>query len=780
MFENIPNINLQQKARPTSGKPTLVRPKTGLPKILSKNEEIETFSKIQKITNNNTTSKTNGKLETKVITESFDENNSNNLNEDLKNINKEKFLDAIGEKDSKDAFDNILKEEFNRIQKVDEKKKYLCNINLLEKDLGDLYDWQNLFNNSRPLSSYTTIKKPKKNIIEDNKLQEFKSPIALVDLPEDQMNIYFGKNFIGSPKKESNKKSNETITTINSKNKAKKTKKLYNHTTINCEKNKKSPLKEKIPKKINKNLNNNTDIPNSISSSDRKKIDRFKNINHNVRPMSVFSPRPPMASFYFSSSFSDYYKEDLKSFVKKMPILKAKVKSNSIGLKKEIKTQRILSANKENKLSNILQKEQLDLEKQDLIIAAERKNPVPLLKSIFKQTNPDKEIFKEHMKMYYNTMKPLDGECDKVDYTQNDRWKLSKEICKMRNLANKNDKLQKLQNSFNEHYYINSGYKSKKINNLTLSYYDQNDPYIQLFDNIIEKNTTTKNNIENNPIFKKLNINEDNICYNPILKNINDNLDIKNNIQKISEIEKPKERPKTGSIGLQKNYSFAKKPSKNYNRPQTSINQYKYINGEDIEDKILQKYSELTADENHISSKCFPIKTSSNVGNVSYNKINQMIQERKLKKDDYFITGTGYINNKKRKNSVKSSDYNNDNSSSRSSSSRKKNRNKFAQTAYNKKNKWKNNFGLNYYIMLDKGSEFKNVEKEFMFGQNYFQKLGGKFYSSSNNANVKSKRNKKFEMLNHLFSESRYSNDEPELDYISEGVSSQTNSIAYK
>ena len=77
-------------------------------------------------------------------------------------------------------------------------------------------------------------------------------------------------------------------------------------------------------------------------------------------------------------------------------------------------------------------------------------------------------------------------------------------------------------------------------------------------------------------------------------------------------------------------------------------------------------------------------------------------------------------------------------------------------------------------------TSLKNVEKEFMFGQNYFQKLGGKFYSSSNNANVKSKRNKKFEMLNHLFSESRYSNDEPELDYISEGVSSQTNSIAYK
>ena len=65
---------------------------------------------------------------------------------------------------------------------------------MIERDYDDLYEWTNLFNNSRPLSSYVSIKKPKIDMKENNKIQEFKSPVVLVDLHEDQMNLYFGKN----------------------------------------------------------------------------------------------------------------------------------------------------------------------------------------------------------------------------------------------------------------------------------------------------------------------------------------------------------------------------------------------------------------------------------------------------------------------------------------------------------------------------------------------------------------------------------------------------------
>jgi hypothetical protein len=68
-----------------------------------------------------------------------------------------------------------------------------------------------------------------------------------------------------------------------------------------------------------------------------------KNINlnsqkksHSLRPVSMYVPREENSCFYYSNTFSDYYKEDFKSFCEKIPILKAKLKINSEKLKKEI------------------------------------------------------------------------------------------------------------------------------------------------------------------------------------------------------------------------------------------------------------------------------------------------------------------------------------------------------------------------------------------------------------------------------------------------------------
>ena len=74
--------------------------------------------------------------------------------------------------------------------------KNLMNINLIEKDINTLYKWEHLFNNFRPINCYTTINSNKNEMEnkEENKNEEFKSPILLVDLPENQMNLFIMKH----------------------------------------------------------------------------------------------------------------------------------------------------------------------------------------------------------------------------------------------------------------------------------------------------------------------------------------------------------------------------------------------------------------------------------------------------------------------------------------------------------------------------------------------------------------------------------------------------------
>jgi len=176
-----------------------------------------------------------------------------------------------------------------------------------------------------------------------------------------------------------------------------------------------------------------TSIKRNLTSIDNSQNEKkIKKKGNCVRPMSVYSQRDQDDIFYFSQTFSDYYKEDLKTFSEKMKILKAKVKSNPKKLNYEIRTQRSISSRKEKKLNRLLNMEQFNFGKDNLIIAAERRNPIPLLKSIFKQTYPNKEVMKENIRNYFNTMKPL-GEYDgPVDYTMNERWKLSEFIEEIR------------------------------------------------------------------------------------------------------------------------------------------------------------------------------------------------------------------------------------------------------------------------------------------------------------------------------------------------------------
>jgi hypothetical protein len=169
--------------RSTTSNNSQLKPLSGRPKTSHFNKKNN-----KNIFHNNALTTNEDIIETKQITESKDEI------QNLKEEEKTQFLEALGEEANRDTFNNILSNEISRLKNINEKKSKLKDINLIEQNYEELYEWTNLFNNSRPISSYTTLKKPKLNIKEDNKIEEFKSPVVLVDLYEDQMNLYFGKN----------------------------------------------------------------------------------------------------------------------------------------------------------------------------------------------------------------------------------------------------------------------------------------------------------------------------------------------------------------------------------------------------------------------------------------------------------------------------------------------------------------------------------------------------------------------------------------------------------
>ena len=133
--------------------------------------------------------------------------------------------------------------------------------------------------------------------------------------------------------------------------------------------------------------------------------------------MSVYSQRDQDDIFYFSQTFSDYYKEDLKTFSQKMPILKAKIKQDPSRLKSAIKKAHKQTKIREEELNKILISDDLLLNRQEVIIAGKGGNAMPLLKSIYEQIHVDQPIENYKDIKYYYNMKPL-GNKVFVNYTK--------------------------------------------------------------------------------------------------------------------------------------------------------------------------------------------------------------------------------------------------------------------------------------------------------------------------------------------------------------------------
>ena len=699
--------------RPLSGKPTKLRPLTGKPKISFRNSNIDSK-------NYNNFQNTNN-LKNKILNQNSDKNDikeimdSNNIKDQtiIKKENSKSFINGI-DKDSILSYFLYIQKNDN----LDEKREKLKNINLIESDYEDLYEWSNLVNGPRPMSRHLTLNKKKlNNKNEENKIDEF------------------------------NRNVNKNI------------KQNLKHTILEYDNNK---------KKLNFNKNKH---------------------NLHSRPISVFSQRnnSSLSSFYLSKTINDNYKGNLKTVSSKANSINPKLKSNSYQLKNEIKKQRILSSKKEKQIKKRLSSEQINFDKQKLFIAGQRKNSLPFLESIFGEIYPGKEVIKDHIKMYFNTMKPFNSKAESdddfimVDYTKNDRarWKKEMKRIKMK---------KKLKNSKsdldNYNYIYNNNYNINEKKNLVLSYYNQNDPYIKLFNKIIDK----KNNINNN---EKNNLSEN--YFNPILQKfddnfnkkkliINDDIDnMKNYIEKIEE--KLEEKKINNNIQNIKSKTGITMPNLNINnplgkRPQTSIINKKNI--KDNSDVNKENNDDSNLNLEYIPSNSFPLKTLSNVGNSSYDKINQRLKKRKFEaiqlKHDYFITNIEFMNKYKKCNTLK---YNEEQTYIPKRKKYKKalSLNQIHNPKRNIKkenNKWKENDKynnkINYYnfdCMID-GLFNKNNKKDDLHMLNYFENIGNKIYSYSNNVKVTQKGNYRIKKLNHIYSSKGYSKDNLEKDFVDE------------
>ena len=758
-------VNDFQK-RPTSGKHNSRDNKLKPSVIKTEETQIET--------NANQNKNTNPNISGDKIIESEEENytQSNIMNKSKSSIEKLDFLDSLAKGSRRDSFLNLLDEEAQRIDKINNQKQKLHDINLKENDIEGLYEWKTLFNNSKPMSSYTRINYKKPTITEEIELNKLKSPKVLVDLPDDKMLYFFGKHAFGDNNDDDKKKKNK-----------KKNGATFRNSNTNMNNNNVSTLSN-INKSNTKHLGSSKIKSSKILKTNRKDRDKDKdkekdkesnnkntesNIAHNyIKPMSIYGQFNPEDTFYFSNTFSDYYKEDLKSFTNKMPILKAKVKTNSKRLKKTMAQQRIKSSNKEKILYDTIMNDPLVLRKQDLIISAERRNPVPLMKSIYKQENPDAVEIKEHVKKYFKTMKPFGNDDGTTDYTKNDRWRLSREIARIR--TGNNEEENKNENE------IQYGRGNKK-RHLILSYYNINDPAIKLFNNLhLDENQINNNSFE----FKN---DGNNTSYNIKFEVINKSFEQKNksnesiirNLKKEEKKEinnyKARQRPRTGfkqsrTLNILNNEKI-KRPSSS-KRPHSSLTRRKYsLSGNKIFD--LKDYNELYKD--YMPSNRFPVKTNSKVSNTSYNRINQMLKERQLSrkllsnmndKYYYFITQPTISSNhpyetmnstENGKSTVKTNEKPRvrPKTATGARSNSKKGINFDNKSVHSKDSQSKCNYLYfnNYINMSHELPKNNDIQFKGYYGPaNCFNKLAGKFYSSSVNVHVKNKRNKKKQILN--------------------------------
>ena len=582
---------MNNQLRPFSGRPTTGRPTTSKPNV-----EIEIESNSNSLKN---------------ITESEDIESSNSVS------SKEKFefLDSVVGGKQKENFENLIKEEADRIDMINKQKANLKNINLIEKNIEGLYDWKTLFNNSRPLSAYTQLnnQKAKKASIDNN--NQFSFPVALIDAPPEEVELYIPNpnNYANTANVKNNK--NRPIH-FSTKQKKKSSKIAYAHS-----------------RQSSSNVFNRKFSSRSLNKDNQHNERQYG--SNCTRPKSMYSQRLPGETFYLSQAFSEYYNEDLKTFSEKFPLLKAKIKVNPKKLQKALKDIKKQTIIRENNLKKVKLQDDLVLTKQEIIIAGMGGNAKPLLKSIYRQTHPDEhDDFDPRVKYYRNTDKPLGQDNGDTDYSVNDRTKHINEFIKLREEAKGNSRSYK---------NINEMRTAENFTRLHLDTYDEKDPHIQMFNQIQEENevdieANEESKVNDIVVSKKkeeLTIKTEND--NKVLTTLSQNQteQTARNDNTVRTKYKIEATVSTNS-NTQNNISnrpMTGMPKANLERPFSTLsnaNHKKVISNRPM--TTMPRQNNLLSDNNStgfIPTKYLPLRTNSAVPNQTYRKIQNMIKTRK-------------------------------------------------------------------------------------------------------------------------------------------------------
>ena len=335
----------------------------------------------------------------------------------------------------KSEIEKILNEENQRLEYMNKQKEKMKKIDLIEKNVNELYEWKSLFNKSRPITAYTHssknfihtendqdaeqidvtanfnhnkkdsgTSKEKKAPYDNNKeivsRKPFKFPIALINEKEDKIkdHITFDKNNINKRKNRSNKKianknKNENLIKKNKDKTIIKERKIssddYSQSTRSFNtKNSEIKIREDN-NKSNINFNLNYNLRKSSSDISLSSHNNYASKPRNAtRPQSVYAKRKDDEVYYLNQAFSDYFTQDLSDFIAKFPLLHPKIKCKNNTLQKTLN----FVKNKEledQKMLETKRKEEFLLTEKDLHLAGNSKNIVPLLKSMYTNLYPN-------------------------------------------------------------------------------------------------------------------------------------------------------------------------------------------------------------------------------------------------------------------------------------------------------------------------------------------------------------------------------------------------------
>ena len=479
-----------------------------------------------------------------------------------------------------------------------------------------------------------------------------------------------------------------------------------------------------------------------------------------------------------NESLQNYYEEIIKKR-QFSPALGPRMKLNNNKLKQEIKSQRILTFRKEKKLnliSNENENDEDNIKNEDLIIAAKRKNADILMKTFYEK---ELELINEERKKSKNI----------------DRNKFRKEMIKIRKNNNHN----------------NNKKDNEKKRGLILSFYNENNPYIKIFENAA-KNLNEKNEkkIKNK---NKIEITEDDIIKPTLKKNFFLSKNIFNeernkfnnkNDYDYNESNNINENSRK-SIQLIKNFFNNIENSKNdkiyslkHSKSSTKLKfknkkKYGFYNSiKKLKENILEKENIINDFDTISYIQSLPKRSSSKVGNPVYDKINKILKYKFNKKR----TKLKNKNNKNKPIKLSSKTVNNnfeffeeENKDDKDNNKRlskfllenleKNGNNNILSNGYTK--------NVNYYFfgddykyeniknkikIYDDENILKNISKQFyLYPLKIHNKIGNNFYSCSNNYIVSNKRRNKNRIL------SNYSNNISFNEFISEILSEENDKI---